>query len=123
MYYKISNSFDVSMLEREIDTLVSKISVDTSKIIHSIGEYIEILEEHYGQSNGTDSDGGVLLFFTSLVSKEELKNVLEHYHLKEDDAEFREVICADTKRKCQFVRELYVLTEYHVILMYPVVVQ
>ena len=46
MYYKISNSFDVSMLEREIDTLVSKISVDTSKVIHSIREYIEILEEH-----------------------------------------------------------------------------
>ena len=71
MYYKISNSFDVSMLEREIDTLVSKISVDASKVIHSIREYIEILEEHYGQGNGTDSDGGVLLFFASPVNKEE----------------------------------------------------
>ena len=65
MYYKVSNLFDVTMLEKDIDILLSNKVINTSKIIQSIREYIEILEEHYEQNCGTDSDGGVLLFFPS----------------------------------------------------------
>ncbi|WP_455717067.1 hypothetical protein [Anaerosporobacter sp.] len=118
MYYKISNKLDIELL-REMETLLSESYSVYKTVMERMEFYLDLLERNYGKHRNFESEGSFLLLFTNLNSKKERQRILEYYGLKEDEAEVREIICEDEKNSIEWGEELYVLTEFHIILFYP----
>lgn len=78
-----------------------------------------ILDNVYGDlREAQKDDGGFILFCTEPVRENELKEVLEKYHVRSDEAEYRESI-GTSKEKTWEVR-LYIITnDYGITIISP----
>lgn len=119
MYYKISNQLDMKLLKQEKERVFSENSTVSELVLSRMDFYLELLDECYGDHRNFESDGGYLLLFTKPDTEKERSEVFNYYGLKEEEAEVREIIFTDEEHLTEWVEELYVLTEFHIILFYP----
>lgn len=95
-----------------------------TQIWERLKERIEILEQCYGADRDLEADmGGYAVIFPSMSpnEQEEHRNILEKYHAKEHEYEYRDIISVEDSQ--EWVEELYILSaDYSVIIFYPVTV-
>lgn len=95
-----------------------------TQIWERLKERIETLEQYYGVDRDLEADmGGYAVIFPSMSSneQEEHRNILEQYHAKENEYEYRDIISVEDGQ--EWVEELYILSaDYSVIIFYPVTV-
>lgn len=81
---------------------------------------LSILNDYYGQDRDVDNDdGGYVVIFTELMGDSgEIREILEEYHVRLDDEEFRENLCV-----CDgvvWMSALYLVSnDYGITVIYP----
>lgn len=118
MYYVIGS---VKQMERLSASFMNYLP---TQIWERLKEKIEILEQCYGADRDLEADlGGYAVIFPSMSQneQEEHRNILEKYHAKENEYEYRDIISVEDGQ--EWVEELYILSaDYSVIIFYPVTV-
>lgn len=93
-----------------------------TQIWERLKERIETLEQCYGADRDLEADlGGYAVIFPSMSQneQEEYRNILEKYHAKENEYEYRDIISVEDGQ--EWVEELYILSaDYSVIMFFPV---
>lgn len=94
-----------------------------TQIWERLKERIETLEQCYGADRDLEADlGGYAVIFPSMSQneQEEYRNILEKYHAKENEYEYRDIISVEDGQ--EWVEELFILSaDYSIIMIYPVI--
>lgn len=94
------------------------------QIWERLKERVETFEQCYGADRDLEEDlGGYAVIFPSMSpnEQEEHRNILDKYHAKEHEYEYRNIISVEDSQK--WVEELFVLSaDYCIIMFYPVMV-
>lgn len=104
---------------REIAQIIERYDIP-EVVFDVIKSNLDILDDTYGADRSITADGGyvaLLLPEDNHLYQEEYENLLQKYHLSEEDAEFHDSICTDQIGriwKC----DTYILNEYALIIIY-----
>lgn len=94
-----------------------------TQVLERLKHQLEVFDKSYGVSRDIDTDlGGYVVLFLSMSQNEqtEHKNILERYHVHDDEYEYRNIIL--TKNNYKWIEELYILSsDYSIVIFYPVV--
>lgn len=92
------------------------------QVLERLKKRIETLDGNYGSGRNLDADlGGYAVLFPaiSLTEQKERKEILEKYHVMEEEYEYREEILQ--KDEYLWIEELYILSsDYSIILFYQI---
>lgn len=91
-------------------------------VLERLKKRIETLDGNYGSGRNLEADlGGYAVLFPaiSLTEQKERKEILERYHVPEEEFEYREEILQ--KDEYLWIEELYILSsDYSIIFFYPI---
>lgn len=115
MYYVIGS---IKQLERLSASFANYLP---TQIWERLKERVETFEQCYGADRDLEADlGGYAVIFPSmtLVEQAEHRDILEKYHAKEDEYEYRDII--STKNGQKWTEELFILSaDYGIVMFYP----
>lgn len=92
------------------------------QVLERLKKRIETLDGNYGSGRNLEANlGGYAVLFPaiSLTEQKERKEILERYHVPEEEFEYREEILQ--KDEYLWIEELYILSsDYSIIFFYPI---
>lgn len=124
MYYKLANNTDFECFDRYFRNIKANEYDVMKPVMEHLKSVITILEENYTEEK---SAGGFVAFFCENIDIEncyERQHILQQYHLSDSDCEMRDFLCSYENESGNIVSwycDLYVLTDYHVVLIYSCV--
>ena len=118
MFCKIANKLDMGNFWMNADEIFLDISEkDKDSIYDAMNRLVMIFCDSYGESRNPEVEGGSIIVFFDKHDAEQRKNVLEYYHLSEEEYELRDVLTEEMNGYV-WVSELYCGTDYHTVLIY-----
>lgn len=103
----------------DVEQIIERYNIP-EEVFNVIKRNLEILDAAYGADRSITADGG----YVALILPEddhsyqrEYDNLLQEYHLSEEDAEFCDLLCTDRTEKI-WKSDTYVLNEYVLIIVY-----
>lgn len=126
MYYKLANNTDFECFDRYFRNIKANEYDVMKPVMEHLKSVITILEENYTEEK---SAGGFVAFFCENIDIEncyERQQILQQYHLSDADCEMRDFLCSYENESGNIVNwycDLYVLTDYHVVLIYSCVTE
>ena len=118
MFCKIANKLDMGNFWLDVDEVFADVSESgKDEIYDAMNQLVNILCDSYGEKRNPETMGGTVMVFYGKCDMEQRKNVLEYYHLSEEEYELRDVL-AQTDGGYEWVSELYCGTDYNIVLIY-----
>ena len=118
MYYVIGTINQMEELSRTFKDCLP------TQICEQMKMRIETLELYYGSDRDPEADmGGYVVLFPSMSQHEmrERRNILEKYHVKENEYEYQDVILTEGGQK--WMEELYMVgADFGIIILSPFMV-
>ena len=103
----------------DVEQIIERYNIP-EEVFNVIKSNLEILDAAYGADRSITADGG----YVALILPEddhsyqrEYDNLLQEYHLSEEDAEFYDLLCIDRTERL-WKSDKYVLNEYVLIIVY-----
>lgn len=103
----------------DVEQIIERYNIP-EEVFNVIKSNLEILDAAYGADRSITADGG----YVALILPEddhsyqrEYDNLLQEYHLSEEDVEFHDSLCTD-KRNRLWKSDTYIMTELSLILVY-----
>jgi len=118
MFCKIANKLDMGNFWLDVDEVFADVSESGKDAIYdAMNQLVSILCDSYGERRNPETTGGSVMVFYGKCDMEQRKNVLEYYHLSEEEYELLDVL-AQTDGGYEWVSELYCGTDYNIVLIY-----
>lgn len=113
MYQRIMNKLDVAMWQKKVQGSIS------DDVIGRVREQINILDESYGSTRGSNDMGGYILFFSDKASYDEnIDEILAFYNIDKDLYEYSD--CISESQGINWMEELYMLgSDDALVLIHP----
>ena len=118
MFTKIANmtDFNCFWLNAE-DVFLDTSASDMDKIYNSIHKLVSIMCDEYGSNRNPEIEGGSIFIFFDKFADEQREQIMEHYHITEDEFEIRDVLTEEADGYI-WVADIYCFTNYNVVLVY-----
>lgn len=107
--------------ERQVDEVKEVCSQHRTpeKVQKEVNRVLKILDNVYGDNREVwNDDGGFILFCTESIGEKELEEILKEYHVRSDEAEYRDIIEQENRRTWEI--RLYLITnDYGITIVFP----
>ena len=118
MFTKIATmtDFNCFWLNAE-DVFVGVSETDMDKIYTSIHKLVSIMCDEYGTARNPEIEGGSVFVFFDKFSDEQREQIMEQYHITENDYEIRDILTEENDGYL-WVADIYCFTNYNLVLVY-----
>lgn len=127
MYHKLTNLMDCKLLIHYLSSLYH--GTGLQELQDRLTWTNTFLCTYHTEEHMKDEErGGYILFFTHPIKRGNdlyLHEILDHFHLTSDIAEYVEAVNQAsiqdniTGATVDFIEELYIMTDFHLVIMYP----
>lgn len=106
---------------KEIEQIIKRYDIPEA-VFDVIKSNLKILDVAYGADQSITADGGYVVLILPEDNhsyQREYDNLLQEYHLSEEDAEFQDSLCIGGRNRL-WKSDTYIMTEFSLILIYAV---
>ena len=116
MYHKIGTSKEYQELRKQVSQFMPE------SVWVALADRVKIMDNYYGKDRDIAKDmGGYCVIFPpdQSLDVKEYKGILDKYHLRQGEWEYREQLVSDNV-SAVWIEELYLVdSDYGIILFYP----